>query len=80
MHLQDPKGAINFWGAGIKLAQKLDDKKRKIDFLSRLQFILSESFGMTNIGLALGNYLLSETNSLGYEIKKALVFYITAIF
>jgi len=61
LHFQEPKSAIHFLGPGLKLAQKLGDKKREIDFLSRLQFILSESFGMTSIGLTLGNYLLSET-------------------
>lgn len=75
LHTQDPWVAVNFLGAGLKLARKLGDKKREIDFLSRSQFMLSESLGMTNIGLAVGNYLLNQTNSLRYELKKALVLY-----
>ncbi|NIR47890.1 CHAT domain-containing protein [candidate division KSB1 bacterium] len=71
----EPENSLKFIGSGIKLAKQIHDRKRKLEFYTRFLFVLYEKFGLTNSGLALGNYLADEAQEFGHELYDAVVHY-----
>ncbi|MFQ5824108.1 MAG: CHAT domain-containing protein [bacterium] len=65
---RNPKEVEKYLGTGLKLAKKLKDKKRELDFLYRLQF-LHYVKSLTNIGLAIGQYTSHSAEELGYKFR-----------
>lgn len=58
-------------GAGLQTARAIKDRKREMDLLVALQFILNDRFGLSRTALALGANLLQKAAAWGYTIKTA---------
>ncbi len=71
----DPRSVQVLMGEALRLARQLHDQKLELDILTRLQFILNEGFGFTNIALRLGDQIIERAHRLGYLIKSAVAHY-----
>jgi len=66
MSQKNRDSCLQYFGAGLRIAHSLKDKKKEIDLLTTLQFTLNYADGLSNIGLALGRQLLNEAKAMGY--------------
>ena len=56
-------------GAGLDLAIEIGDEKRRLDFLSKCQYVLYEMESLQHVAMSLGHYLLAGTAT--YETLRA---------
>lgn len=71
----EPKVALEMAIAGIEKARKLEDTRLELEFLTGLQYMLNEIYGMTNSTIALGRLLVRRSEEIGHDYNLARAHY-----